>query len=722
MGKEYLSLDIRKKCGDEKPCDCTKIGNITASKKASDPKAIGFIALVHESLTPFTISKNLDNVENLEDGPIYGVTKASVYYWEKDDGFQNPLLLAIIKNNNENQQYYFIKYDRYEHETQGDAGIWRHGPSVSSLQERLDDRNCVRNKVIPLDLERPDKHLNFTSHRLIGVRIKSTSTPQTLPGTNYTVKNYGINNGTKISRVIYNGVVTKGIDFKNQKIYTLRLFYSPANHKKPLLIEVWKENGDFEYYTTKGDNTWTSFGDFNRRLEGEPLEQKLDELTCEYYNAVTINLSFTNSTRHANNDVNNTYCCSGSHGSKRIYVTKREIKVNSELKTSYYEHSITGGFCLAHIYYNNGGRKNVKPFGLTFPIYVNSVHTIYYPSSPILIYVEGKGQNKWYQRKSLTSHVWENVPDNLKGLKPEDIQNTNCLKWNKLVEVLRSAGCNDYEECKDPPAKASPQQPTTGTSDLNGDANPHSGYSQPGVGGAGSAGGHTLSSMSGSEAAKVGASGAGALPYIVETYTAKNSYGQDVIFTKYSDETVSGVLSLDQGTLEEVQEGLPPGDRGSPEPTEKPQAKEDKEIPKPVPDADLDTNPLQYPDGKPPQEPQEKATEQRQNIGTESHESYQKPVVTSDQSSNTQDIHSEDTTSESETAALVETGLTVTVATLGIGSAFGISSGTLAGAGGLTGFGWWVFKRSRGDPWVIVWTIFCSSVVCCEDHTLLHAI
>ncbi|EKX72361.1 hypothetical protein BEWA_048280 [Theileria equi strain WA] len=33
-------------------------------------------------------------------------------------------------------------------------------------------------------------------------------------------------------------------------------------------------------------------------------------------------------------------------------------------------------------------------------------------------------------------------------------------------------------------------------------------------------------------------------------------------------------------------------------------------------------------------------------------------------------------------------------------SAFGTSSGTLAGAGSLTGLGWWAFKRSRGDPWV----------------------
>ncbi|EKX72376.1 hypothetical protein BEWA_048430 [Theileria equi strain WA] len=43
-----------------------------------------------------------------------------------------------------------------------------------------------------------------------------------------------------------------------------------------------------------------------------------------------------------------------------------------------------------------------------------------------------------------------------------------------------------------------------------------------------------------------------------------------------------------------------------------------------------------------------------------------------------------------------------TVATgLGIWSISGISSGTLTGAGGLTGLGWWAFKRSRGDPWVI---------------------
>ncbi|EKX73842.1 hypothetical protein BEWA_038800 [Theileria equi strain WA] len=34
-------------------------------------------------------------------------------------------------------------------------------------------------------------------------------------------------------------------------------------------------------------------------------------------------------------------------------------------------------------------------------------------------------------------------------------------------------------------------------------------------------------------------------------------------------------------------------------------------------------------------------------------------------------------------------------------TAFGSTSGTLAGAGGLTGFGWWIYKRSKGDPWAI---------------------
>ncbi|EKX72223.1 hypothetical protein BEWA_046870 [Theileria equi strain WA] len=41
-------------------------------------------------------------------------------------------------------------------------------------------------------------------------------------------------------------------------------------------------------------------------------------------------------------------------------------------------------------------------------------------------------------------------------------------------------------------------------------------------------------------------------------------------------------------------------------------------------------------------------------------------------------------------------GLTITAILTGLGS----TSGTLAGAGGLTGLGWWAFKRSRGDPWV----------------------
>ncbi|EKX72849.1 hypothetical protein BEWA_014080 [Theileria equi strain WA] len=51
---------------------------------------------------------------------------------------------------------------------------------------------------------------------------------------------------------------------------------------------------------------------------------------------------------------------------------------------------------------------------------------------------------------------------------------------------------------------------------------------------------------------------------------------------------------------------------------------------------------------------------------------------------------------KSPQAIVAETAATAT----GLGVIFGSSSGTLAGAGGLTGFGWWIYKRSRGDPWV----------------------
>ncbi|EKX72157.1 hypothetical protein BEWA_046210 [Theileria equi strain WA] len=39
-------------------------------------------------------------------------------------------------------------------------------------------------------------------------------------------------------------------------------------------------------------------------------------------------------------------------------------------------------------------------------------------------------------------------------------------------------------------------------------------------------------------------------------------------------------------------------------------------------------------------------------------------------------------------------------AVLGPWAIFGASSGPIAGAGGLTGFGWWIYKRTKGDPWV----------------------
>ncbi|AFZ79824.1 hypothetical protein BEWA_026730 [Theileria equi strain WA] len=107
--------------------------------------------------------------------------------------------------------------------------------------------------------------------------------------------------------------------------------------------------------------------------------------------------------------------------------------------------------------------------------------------------------------------------------------------------------------------------------------------------------------------------------------------------------------------------------------------------------------------GASPSNPPDKAqtTSSADNIPPGSQESAgKKDYGDSPESDNTSESTPDGTTEPtSEAKAIVaEAGAVATGMTLG--SILGTSSGTLAGAGGLTGLGWWMFKRSKGDPWV----------------------
>ncbi|EKX73865.1 hypothetical protein BEWA_039030 [Theileria equi strain WA] len=60
-----------------------------------------------------------------------------------------------------------------------------------------------------------------------------------------------------------------------------------------------------------------------------------------------------------------------------------------------------------------------------------------------------------------------------------------------------------------------------------------------------------------------------------------------------------------------------------------------------------------------------------------------------------------ETTTSTESATEAFTGVgEAGIIGLSSWAIFGSTSATLTGAGGLTGLGWWMFKRSKGDPWV----------------------
>ncbi|AFZ81172.1 hypothetical protein BEWA_005800 [Theileria equi strain WA] len=248
----------------------------------------------------------------------------------------------------------------------------------------------------------------------------------------------------------------------------------------PLLAEVLKD-GNYAYNYNKGGGTsWSPFDGNSRtiQLTGEYLEAKLDHLNCSLNRAVTITLTFQNSSSISDNLTNhggnNTYCCrceyhSDNDGHRKISVTLETVSC-AHKSADCYKHTInSGGFRLAKIKYHitrgDGQWRRIKHSELAFPIEGQvEIYTFYSSQNPVLIYVDGGSTTGWYKKPTngnTNDEQWEKVQDGLKDIAPEEIQN-NCDNWNKLVGLLKEAGCGGLKECEE---RAKQQESTKATTE-----------------------------------------------------------------------------------------------------------------------------------------------------------------------------------------------------------------------------------------------------------------
>ncbi|EKX72599.1 hypothetical protein BEWA_050670 [Theileria equi strain WA] len=451
-------------------------------------------------------------------------------------------------------------------------------------------------------------------------------------------------------------------------------WFGDGSHNQPLLAEVLK-GGQYIYRSSKGGGTsWSPLSGKEThqhdKLTGKELEQKLDDLNCQHNNAVTLNLTFHNSSTLSEQNVvrsgRNTYCCSGSHnGGKRVSVEKVKVRcTRGHNSADCYKHEIiSGGSRVAKIRYYLGNtdtnthanrRRITSSNELQFPITSSvSVYALYCKQNPVLIYVEGDGNNgtnEWYQKPTGSSNgneEWTRV-GNLNGITPGDFGKLECNQWNKLREALNNiSGCTGLRICSIPPPPPPPPLP--------GGAGPI----EPS--GSGATGGDPIAGLLGKLLGRFTSRAIGIVSdkELLGNLADIGKIGLDIAGTVGKD-TIEATAELTKETLKKVTatstttttDHTPEALKTEPQP-----ALPGESTPT------IPSTPLSPAGSTTPSPPPHNASQ------------------------------GQEATSEPIVQVPLAAGMT-------LGSILGTSSGTLAGAGGLTGFGWWMFKRSRGDPWV----------------------
>ncbi|AFZ79404.1 hypothetical protein BEWA_022520 [Theileria equi strain WA] len=277
-------------------------------------------------------------------------------------------------------------------------------------------------------------------------------------------------------------------DLKGQEVTSVAAYYwkhengTNSTPTTALMVEVTatgtKTKNKTTYYANvknNGSNEWIKlYGGSRPNLINGDIERTLDDLVCSNYGGVTIDLSKSTSMsgRASNGEP---YCCrchgedkDKSSDQRKITVKQQNVSCKHK-KANYYKHTIIGNHELARIRYyltfpNNptstdtnkpSNRRRIKLGDKAFPLTdVEAVYAFYCGGNPVLIYVKGDGNNgtnSWYKKPTDGSNhngdeEWTSVP-NL-NIKPSELTNhTDCKKYNKLIEELRTVECVGLQKC-----------------------------------------------------------------------------------------------------------------------------------------------------------------------------------------------------------------------------------------------------------------------------------
>ncbi|EKX72837.1 hypothetical protein BEWA_013960 [Theileria equi strain WA] len=318
-----------------------------------------------------------------------------------------------------------------------------------------------------------------TSGKTVNITVKRSNEPQ---GSNFYRYTHTLQNGGgqfKLKEVLddHNTPIPAISQLKGQEVTSVDAYYWKHDNTgggqtpgKALLIGVTTQgNATPTYYgnvKNANGNKWIGLGTGSTpNLLYNDIERTLDDLVCSNYGILTMDLS-----KGTSMSGNKPYCCrchgkdKGGSDQQKITVERKNVSCTHKNSVTICKHSIDGNYKLATIrYYNNGvglqntndpkNRRRITAPELKFPIPGSlSVHALYCGGNPVLIYVKGTGQSKWYKKPATDdsgNEKWEEVNE-LKSVTPKEIQN-DCKKYNKLIEALKEANCGNFGACPPDP-------------------------------------------------------------------------------------------------------------------------------------------------------------------------------------------------------------------------------------------------------------------------------
>ncbi|EKX74211.1 hypothetical protein BEWA_042490 [Theileria equi strain WA] len=356
--------------------------------------------------------------------------KVTVYYLSYDVTNALPLIVGLEKDWG-NNYYYYTRTNLSIFSSWKDEGV--EVTSENQLLSKLTAITSQLHELVVLNLtETNDTYFANGDPRSHPETNTDTTISVSFSETIHTIykryKHSPVTKDISAIRLLSTKTTSTNIPFESP-IY--RNEYSEAHvyfwegdnrHRNPLLLELKLTTSTFHSYYILSDGETDKKWKTESGITANTLRENLNKQNCGRNSAHIVKISEKGSSGGGTS-----YNCP-SCSLKQVRVTKYDASDYS------YSHHISEGF-------SRFEDKKTEHTGFTFTARIYSVYVYWYPSGPegipLLIYLQES--NKWYQRQTLDSTKWTDVP---RDKKPSDYKDDPTKIQGLLKDILPTVTIN----------------------------------------------------------------------------------------------------------------------------------------------------------------------------------------------------------------------------------------------------------------------------------------